>query len=103
MRPLCLAILLVILPITTSRAQDALTAEQRDMDLSAIASMYAKYYAPYEWKRDAVGFDLLRLTPWLQRVHHSDDLDFQEALIEYIASLNDAHDLIVFPTNFRVS
>src|SRR5687768_11802106 len=47
--------------------------------------MYAKNYGPYEWKRDALGFDLMRLTPWLQRVHHSDDLDFQEALIEYVA------------------
>lgn len=65
--------------------------------------MYAKNYAPYEWKRDVVGFDLLRLTPWLQRVQHSDDLDFQEALIEYVASLNDAHDTIAFPTTFFVS
>ena len=33
----------------------------------------------------------------------TDDLDFQEALIEYVASLNDAHDLIAFPTTFSVS
>src|SRR5262249_32955979 len=60
-------------------------------------------YGPYEWKRDVQGFDLLRLTPWLHRVQHSDDLDFQEALIEYVASLNDAHDLIAFPTTFSAS
>jgi hypothetical protein len=65
--------------------------------------MYAKNYAPYEWKRDAIGFDLYRLTPWLQRIHHSDDLDFQEALIEYVASLNDAHSFISFPSNFNAS
>jgi hypothetical protein len=50
-----------------------------------------------------IGFDLLRLTPWLQRVHHSDDLDFEEALIEYVASLNDAHDYIAFPTTFSAA
>jgi hypothetical protein len=80
-----------------------MTRDQRIADLEQLASFYAKNYAPYEWKRDALGFDLLRLTPWLQRVHHSDDLDFQEALIEYVASLNDAHDLIAFPTNFQAS
>jgi hypothetical protein len=65
--------------------------------------MYAKNYAPYEWKRDVIGFDLYRLTPWLQRIQHSDDLDFQEALIEYVASLNDAHSFISFPSNFTAS
>src|SRR6188508_1141079 len=103
MRRLCLTLLFFILSLTTTRAQDALTREQRIADLSQLASQYAKNYGPYEWKRDALGFDLLRLTPWLQRVHHSDDLDFQEALIEYVASLNDAHDNIAFPTTYFIS
>ena len=102
-RRLWLAILLLGLLVTTIRAQDALTRSQRDTDLIQLASFYAKNYAPYEWKRDVIGFDLLRLTPWLQRVHQSDDLDFQEALIEYVASLNDAHDTIAFPTTFFAS
>ena len=103
MRRLLVAVLLLTLPVTTLRAQEALTADQRIADLTQLASFYAKNYAPYEWKRDVFGFDLLRLTPWLHRIHHSDDLDFQEALIEYVASLNDAHDLIAFPTNFSAS
>ena len=89
--------------MTTAHAQDALTRDQRISDLTQLASQYAKNYGPYEWKRDVQGFDLLRLTPWLQRIHHSDDLDFQEALIEYVASLNDAHDTIAFPTTFSAS
>jgi hypothetical protein len=100
---LLLFVLLSSAAVTTSRTQESMTRQQRDADLTNLASMYAKNYAPYEWKRDVVGFDLLRLTPWLQRVQHSDDLDFQEALIEYIASLNDAHDTIAFPTTFFVS
>lgn len=103
MRRLGVAGLLLTVSVTTSHAQEALSRDQRVADLTQLASSYAKNYGPYEWKRDALGFDLMRLTPWLQRVHHSDDLDFQEALIEYVASLNDAHDLIAFPTTFSAS
>jgi len=84
-------------------AQDALTARQRTADLNQLASFYAKNYAPYEWKRDVFGFDLFNLTPWLRQIHGADDLDFQEALIDYVASLNDAHDYIAFPTIFSAS
>lgn len=103
MRRFGFTLLVFTLTLTTVRAQDALTQEQRIADLTQLASQYAKNYGPYEWKRDALGFDLLRLTPWLQRIHHADDLDFQEALIEYVASLNDAHDFIAFPTTFSAS
>lgn len=103
MRRTGVVLLLVTFFTTTPRAQDALTRDQRIADLTQLASQYAKNYGPYEWKRDVQGFDLLRLTPWLQRIAHSDDLDFQEALIEYVASLNDAHDLIAFPTTFSAS
>ena len=99
-RPLWLALVLVTFAVSTPGAQEALSSKQRIADLEQLAALYAKNYAPYEWKRDVIGFDLLRLTPWLQRIHHSDDLDFQEALIEYVASLNDAHDVIAFPTTF---
>jgi hypothetical protein len=97
------ALALILLALSTTRAQEALSSKQRIADLEQLAALYAKNYAPYEWKRDVFGFDLLRLTPWLQRIHHSDDLDFQEALIEYVASLNDAHDLVAFPTTFFAS
>ncbi len=100
MRRLVLAALLLTIGVVAPRAQGALTANQRETDLIQLASIYAKWYAPYQWKRDVIGFDLYRLTPWLQRIHHSDDLDFQEALREYVASLEDAHANIVFPSPF---
>ena len=102
-RKLCLALLLPLAVLVPTHAQETLTSKQRIADLEQLAALYAKNYAPYEWKRDVIGFDLLRLTPWLQRIHHADDLDFQEALIEYVASLNDAHDVIAFPTTFFAS
>jgi peptidase S41-like protein/PDZ domain-containing protein len=103
MRRYAITMLLVTVSLSTPHAQDAMTREQRVLDLTQLASFYAKNYAPYEWKRDTSGFDLLRLTPWLSRIWRADDLEFQEALIEYVASLNDAHDLIAFPTNFSAS
>src|SRR5688572_10831697 len=96
MRRFALVILLLTIGTGASRAQ-GLTADQREADLTQLASMYAKNYAPYEWKRDVFGFDLYRLTPWLQRIRHSDDLDFHEALVEYLTSLHDTHASISFP------
>ena len=43
------------------------TPEQKAIDLQTIASLYAKQYAPYEWKRDNLQFDLFNLRPWLER------------------------------------
>ena len=103
MRNVGVATLFLMFSVTTAHAQEGLTPEQRASDLTQLASQYSKNYGPYEWKRDALGFDLLSLKPWLQRIQHSDDLDFQEALIEYVASLNDAHDYIAFPTTFSAS
>ena len=103
MRRICVAVVLVAVSFATSHAQSALTESQRIADLNQLASFYDKNYAPYEWKRDVVGFDLLRLNRWLQDIHKADDLDFQEVLIDYVASLNDAHDYIAFPTTFSAS
>ena len=38
--------------VATPAAQEALNTKQRDSDLVQLASIYAKQYAPYEWKRD---------------------------------------------------
>ena len=103
MRRFAVAVLLLTVSVATTHTQDALTRDQRVDDLTQLASFYAKNYAPYEWKKETQDFDLLRLTPWLQRIRHADDLEFHERLIEYVASLNDAHDLIAFPTTFSVS
>jgi hypothetical protein len=103
MRRFALALLLLTVTATTTYTQDALTRDQRIEDLTQLANFYAKNYAPYEWKKETQGFDLLRLTPWIHRIRHADDLEFHEGLIEYVGSLNDAHDLIAFPTTFSAS
>ena len=98
-----LVAVLLMLGAAAPRAQQALTADQRDSDLTQLASMFAKEYAPYEWKRDVIGFDLYRLTPWLQKIHQAADLDVQDAFIEYLTSLQDTHSSIFFPSPFIAS
>ncbi len=81
-----------------------MTVDQKVADFQQLAAVYAKNYGPYEWKVASQGFDLLNLKPWLDRVRQSkDDLEFQELCIEYVASLNDAHDLVAFPSDFSAS
>jgi C-terminal processing protease CtpA/Prc len=73
-------------------AYGQLTAEQKALDFQTVASVFAKQYAPYEWKRDTLSFDLFALGPWMTRVRETkDDLAYLEVLGEYIASLDDAH------------
>src|SRR5262245_34062182 len=69
-----------------------LLPEQRAIDFQGLAALYAKRYAPYDWKRQAFGFDLFNIQPWLDRVRTAkDDLEFYEIEAEYVASLQDTH------------
>ena len=78
-----------------------LTPDQRVSDFLHLAGIYAKNYAPYEWKRDTQGFDLLNTAPWVERARNArNDLDFYEVMVEYVASLNDAHDSYRVPSDF---
>ena len=89
----------MLLTATALLAQ--LTPEQKAIDLQTIASLYAKQYAPYEWKRDNFGFDLFDLRPWLERARQSkSDLEYLDLVAEYIASLQDIHSYYVANSDF---
>lgn len=91
----------VLFTLTADVASAQLTVGQKAADFQAVAGLYAKLYAPYEWKRDVLGFDLLNVAPWLERiVATKDDLDFYEIVSEYVSRLNDAHDTYQLPSNF---
>ena len=78
-----------------------LTPEQKEADFNVLAALYSKNYAPYEWKKQAFGFDLLHTGPWLERVRQSiTDLDFYDVCVEYVASLQDTHDAFFLPSDF---
>jgi hypothetical protein len=98
MHHLCKAI---VLALTTTVAFGQLTVDQKISDFQNVAGVYNKNYGPYEWKRDALGFDLLNIAPWLDKIRATkDDLDFYEVVVSYVASLNDAHDFYSVPSNF---
>jgi Peptidase family S41 len=96
--------ILVLFALMADVAMGQLTVEQKVADFQNIAGLYAKRYAPYEWKRDIFGFDLLNAAPWIDKILATkDDLDFYEVLSEYVSKLNDAHDVYILPANFQAT
>src|SRR5437764_7592843 len=81
-----------------------MTLDQKLSDFQQLTGLYDKQYGLYEWKRDAIHFDLLKTAPWLDRVRKSaTDLDFYEICVEYVASLQDGHDVFTFPSGFSAT
>jgi hypothetical protein len=78
-----------------------MTPEQRVFDFQHLAAVMAKNYGPYEWKREAFGFDLYEIGPWVERVRKTqNDLDYYEIASEYVASLRDSHAQYQVPSLF---
>jgi hypothetical protein len=78
-----------------------LTLDQKLADFNQLVALYAKNYAPYEWKRDVIGFDLYDTKPWLDKIRESKtDLDFYDICVNYVASLQDSHDEFILPSDF---
>ncbi|MFN7923327.1 MAG: S41 family peptidase [Bryobacteraceae bacterium] len=99
MRNLLLVTLTACLSSTAAFAQ--LSPQQKVDDFRSLVALYAKQYGPYEWKRDAFGYDLLDIKPWLDRIGRTtDDISYYEVLVEYVASLHDSHDLFTLPSLF---
>jgi hypothetical protein len=85
-------------------ASAQLTVDQRVHDFQNLAALYAKRYAPADWKRVALGFDLFDLKPWLDRVRAAkDDLEFFEIEAEYVGRLQDTHSGFAMPSSFRAN
>ena len=91
----------IVATLVALPASAQLTMDQKIHDFENIAAIYAKRYAPYEWKKELFGFDLFDIGPWLDRVaQSSDDLEFFEIALEYVASLNDTHSSFAMPSSF---
>ena len=77
-----------------------LTPDQRLLDFQNLSALFAKRYGPYDWKKQALGFDLFNVKPWLDRVRAArDDLEFYEIEAEYVASLADSHSALSTPSS----
>jgi hypothetical protein len=93
---------MALMSAVLSNAQ--LTPEQRRQDMQQIANVLAKNYAPYEWKREAVKFDLYDLAPWLAKAEAANsDLGFYDVLGQYLGSLRDTHTYFDLPSDFAAT
>jgi hypothetical protein len=100
MRPLRL----LVLAACAAAAPAQLTTEQKLNDFRHLAGLYAKQYAPYEWKRELFGFDALDIGAWLERASRTGgDLEFYDLCVEYVASLRDTHAVYSLPSNFTAT
>src|SRR4051794_6435325 len=98
--PRLIRAMVILLSAGTLSAQ--LLPEQRVFDFQSLAAMYAKRYAPLQWKKEALKFDLLNLQPWLDRVRAAkDDLEFYEIEEEYGATLQDTHTYVYMNSTLR--
>jgi C-terminal processing protease CtpA/Prc len=74
---------------------------QKLEDFQNLASLYAKQYAPYQWKEELFNYNLFKISPWVSMVQQTtDDLGFYEIMAEYVAALNDAHSVYFNPSDF---
>jgi len=102
MKMLWASILLVVITALPLSAQ--LLPEQRMLDFQNLVALYAKRYAPYDWKRQAVGYDLFNVKPWYDRIQNAkDDLEFFEIEAEYVANLQDTHSAFSMTSSFRAT
>src|SRR5262249_39061513 len=90
--------------LIASLALADLTMDQKISDFKALASVYSKRYAAYDWKVWTTNFDLLDIGPWLAQVQATtNDLDFYEVMINYLAALDDAQSYYISPANFSAN
>src|SRR5262245_57760789 len=76
-----------------------LSQEQKVTDFLALAGLYNRNYAPYDWKLKAFGFDMLKLQPWLAQVNAAHtDLDFYDVCVRYVATLHDYPSGVTVPS-----
>lgn len=92
---------LIPFALVATTAFGQLTLDQKMSDFLNVVGVYDKNYGPYDWKKQAFGYDLLNIAPWIDKIQATkDDLDFYEVMVSYVASLNDAHDVYELPADF---
>lgn len=79
----------------------ALTEEQRVQDFQAVSAIFAKSYAPANWKIQVFGVNIFENGEWLKRVRAAkNDLEHTKILMEYVGSLQDTHSQLYMQSNF---
>jgi hypothetical protein len=93
---------LFLVLLTSAALFGQLTGEQRLFEFQTLANLFAKNYAPYEWKRDRFGADIYDTRPWADRIRQAgSDLEAIEIMSQYVAELRDGHAQLYFPSIYR--
>jgi C-terminal processing protease CtpA/Prc len=101
LRTLASHVLALFLTVAAFPAAAQLTDAQKVHDFQNLAALYAKTYAPVEWKRQLIDFDVLNIAPWLDLVRDSkSDLEFIEICYRYVGALQDSHSAFFFNSSF---
>src|SRR5258707_12252768 len=94
--------LIVLFALLAAVCPAQLTTDQRMADFRNLVDLYARRYAPIQWKQKLLNFDVLNLRPWSDRIGAiSNDLDFYDLMVEYVSDLQDAHDQYYLPSDFE--
>ncbi|MBL8231801.1 MAG: hypothetical protein JNL98_25110 [Bryobacterales bacterium] len=81
-----------------------LTTEQRVQDFENLAALFARRYAPANWKMEALQVNVFETGPWLERVRAAKtDLEFLDICAEYVASVQDGHTAFRTASNFSAN
>jgi hypothetical protein len=98
------AALIVLIAAAQIAPAQNLTVSQKEADFRYLASLFATYYAPIDWKKQLFQFDARSVHSWLDRVAATrTDLEFYEICVEYVASLNDSHAHFTLPSDFSAT
>ncbi len=99
LRPL-LVIICIAIAGFPSLAQ--MTTEQREHEFKNLVGLYARTYAPYNWKIQSLGVNALDIQSWVRRVRNAKtDVEFFEICSEYVATFQDGHARYVINSSFR--
>jgi len=77
-------ILFLLVPVCPAQ----MSIDQKIADFNQLVALYNKNYGPYEWKKTAFDYDLLKTAPWIDRIKtSSDDLQFYQICFKCRRSL----------------
>lgn len=92
------------LALVSAPAIAQLTPEQRVHDFLDLAAAYHRYYAPANWKIDALKKNIFEVSPWVARVRAArNDLEYYAIAMEWVTSLEDGHSSLTIDSDFRAS
>ena len=91
-------------PYVPPQASPEVIFARRQTDLKQLAAQFERNYGPTEWKNKFLKSpDILAVSPQLieDLRHLSDDIDFAEFMVDWVARLKDAHVRMEFPSTFQ--